>query len=184
MTTSWRSTTPRTFGQRLSMTNGNGVITTYSYQHTQRLGNVKATLPVGRASTFTTRRTDNPRQQGTALPPCRRTTSSRQQTLNTSSADVGRQVLRMPRKACRRTDHAYLRTCTTASSSIARHWWSPFGRAKITVENLATFLGPQGGQMVKIGPQGPCKVALFVISRKQTRTKFHQYFRCLRQNFW
>jgi hypothetical protein len=31
--------------------------------------------------------------------------------------------------------------------------------AKITTQNLATFLGPQGGQKVKIGSQGTCKVA-------------------------
>src|SRR5215831_546053 len=37
------------------------------------------------------------------------------------------------------------------------------GRRKIAVENLATFLGPQGGQKVKIGSQGPCKVAFFAI---------------------
>src|SRR5262249_56281861 len=36
------------FGQRLSMTNGNGVVTTYAYrQDNRRLLNVQATLPVG-----------------------------------------------------------------------------------------------------------------------------------------
>jgi hypothetical protein len=36
------------FGQRLSMTNGNGVITTYAYRpDNRRLANVQATLPVG-----------------------------------------------------------------------------------------------------------------------------------------
>src|SRR5262249_59539362 len=36
------------FGQRLSMTNGNGVVTTYAYrQDNRRLLNMQATLPVG-----------------------------------------------------------------------------------------------------------------------------------------
>src|SRR5262249_14692068 len=56
--------------------------------------------------------------------------------------------------------------------------------SKVTVENLATFLEPQGGQKVKIGPQGPCKVALSIISGDQKRTKFARYFSGLRQNFW
>jgi hypothetical protein len=36
------------FGQRLSMTNGNGIVTTYAYRpDNRRLLNVQATLPVG-----------------------------------------------------------------------------------------------------------------------------------------
>jgi hypothetical protein len=51
------------------------------------------------------------------------------------------------------------------------------------VKNLATFLAPQRGQKMKIGPQGTCKVSFFCHHLEQRRTKFSRSFSCLRQIF-